>query len=449
MAEQNGTAVSAKQGRFFRALTAGAMIALMASPAWAVYPQRVTLTGEGASEIPSTSISFNLPDGTAVPVQEDDDDDSGLILLFPGDMAEPGTLVVNLPGQPPRRIAVPRVPAGSDLVVDLPRGVAMVVPGGSGDRPGKPGSPRVRLGLLGGYGESFVPPVGAGTLIFGNGEDFAAQTDDKVSGPAGGGTASFPLFGGQGHFAVVYGEGSDGATNSTPAGGNIDTGIVFTDFAPSGSTGLFLGNAGLDTRIARDVESFSIGGGYRHPLDREGVFGAGVSLFYSTTQTDIAASVSSPTFGNDITADYTQSLDDNRFTLFLTLDYDGSQAVEKGFFVTAGGGVGVDFYDVSLESRQSVVCNLCGGADQAFTLEVGDERDGTAFAARGFAGAGFKFGGNVAVSFNGFVEHRDKVAQIVNPRTGDDLFLRNQPTTIGFDSGTSYGGFVLVTIGLE
>lgn len=436
-----------KPSLLFKSCLAFGLATGAVTPALAVYNQTVIIDTGTQEEIPGGSLTFELPDGSIAPVEEDDD--GSLAIVFPGDRSVPGTLIVALPGQPPRRISVPQVPPGSDLVIDLPRNIARAVPRDPSSTPRDTDKPRVTLRLLGGYGDSHVPDVGAGTLIFGNGEDFAAETDDRVSGPVGGGSASFPLFGGLGHLGFIYSKGDDRAGNSTPAGGNIDTGIVFTDFAPSGSTGLFLGNAGLDTSIARDVESFSIGGGYRHPLDREGVFGAGVSVFYSATQTDVSASVSSPTFGNDITADYTQSLDDNRFTIFLSLDYDGSQAVEEGFFVTAGGGVGLDFYDTELESRQDVVCNLCGAPDNAFTILVDDSRDGTSFTARGFAGIGFKLGGNLAISLNGFVEHRDKVAQIVNPRTGDDLFVRNQPTAIGFDSGTTYGGFVLVTIGLE
>jgi hypothetical protein len=257
------------------------------------------------------------------------------------------------------------------------------------------------------------------------------------------------LFSGLGHINVTYTEGEDRVSNATPAGGNIDTGIVFTDFAPSGSTGLFLGNAGLDTNIFRQIEVLGIGGGYRHPLDRNAVINAGLAFTYSMTQTDIVARVTSPSFGDDISADYTQSLDDNRFTVFLTLDYDGAAAISEGPFVQAGGGVGIAFYDVELESQQDVVCNLCSGADRDFTLTVTDEEDGTAFAARGFAGVGYKFNDKLAISVNGFVDHRDQVAQIVNPRTGDDLFVRNQPTAIGFTSGTSYGGFLQLTIGLE
>ncbi|MFU7529466.1 hypothetical protein [Qipengyuania sp. ASV99] len=423
------------------------LLAGASAPAMAAFNQRVIVDTGTGQEIPGGSLSFELPDGTTAPVEEDDD--GSLVIVFPGDTAEPGTLIVAVPGQPQRRIAVPMVPGGSDLVIDLPGNRARAVPRGPSDMPGGPDTPRVMINLFGGYGEMFVPPVGAGTLIFGNGEEFAAQTDDRVSGPVGGGSASFPMFGGSGHLDFRYADGSDRASNSTPPGGDIDTGIVFTDFAPSGSTGLFLGNVGLDTAIEREVEHFSVGGGYRHPVGLDGQVGLGFTFQYASTQTDIFARVTSPTFGNDISADYDQSLDDDRITVFFNLDYDGSQTVERGVFFHAGGGLGLDFYDVSLESRQNVICNLCAGPDANFTLLVDDESDGTAFAARGFAGIGVKLGGNLAVSVNGFANHRDKIAQIVNPRTGDDLFVRNQPTAIGFDSGTSYGAFVLLTIGLE
>lgn len=418
------------------------------SPAWAVYNQKLIVDTGAGQEVPGSSLVFELPDGTTAPVEEDDD--GSLVIVFPDDRAEPGVLVVRLPGQPERRIATPAVPRGSDLVVDLPGNTARAVPrspAGPRDRAGSP--PGVTLRLFGGLRDSFVPSIGAGTLIFDNGEDFAAVTDDRIDGPTGGGTASFPLLGGTATIGGHHFSGDTSASNSTAPGGTTDVGIVGIDFFPSGSTGLFLGNAGLDTRA--DVEQDETLIFLRYAFDQ--AFASDslrpfVGLGYESRKTTMMASVTSPSFPGDIFADYSQRLDSDNALASVGLEYDGAGSGNT-IFLRASGEVGVVFNNDDLSASQSVVCNLCGPPDEAFTISVSDDRSPTSVLLRGSAGIGVNLGGPVRLFVDGGVEHRGKVAGIVNPRTGDDLFVRNQPAAIGYRSGTAYYGVVGLEIVLD
>jgi len=437
--------VSSKLSVMAKTATAALLLSLPVA-AWAVYPQKMVLTGDGANEIPSTSISFLLPDGSSVPVQEDDD--GGLILIFPGDSAEPGTLVVTLPDGTTKSIPVRPPRPGDVLVVNVPRGTAGFRP----DQPANAGPgapPPVTVFIFGGYAGMDLPTVGAGTLITGGGEEFAAMLGNRVDIPFGGAGVAFPAGPGVVTIYGGYGEGSDRAANSTPAGGDVDVGIVFTDFAPSGSTGLFLGNAGLDTMISRDADVLRLGGVYSFPLGDtgpQGGFFGRVGVEYQRIEQSVVATVTSPTFGPAISATYTQNVDDSYVALILGGEY---QYREPGgvFFATGVDGLLIN-RDADLDSRQAIICTVCAGDDRDFTVTIEDSDSGVTFGARARAEIGLDLGGNSSISVGGFVEYIDKVSQIVNPRTGDDLFVRNQPTAIGTQSATNYGGMVTLRLGL-
>ena len=434
---------------FSRLLTTVAALAALTvgTPALAVYPQRLVLTGDGANEIPSTSISFQLADGSSVPVREDDDGD-GLILVFPRDSAEPGTLVITLPGGGTRSIPVRAARPGHILVVDVPRGTAI-------SRPDPPdaltpsGQPALTFSLRGGYYDLNLPPVGVGTLISGGTEDFAALLGDSVAMPFGG--LGVAVATGPGVITLYgdYGEGSDSAANATPSGGGVNVGIVFTDFAPSGSTGLFLGNAGLDTMIARDAQVVRFGGAYTVPLRTVGpnahLFGR-IGAEYQRVEQDVAATLSSPTFGSAISARYDQRVDDRYLALVVGGGYRESQPGGL-FFVIGADGLLVN-RDADLVSRQTIVCTLCAAPDRNFILTVEDSDNGITFGARARAEVGLNLGENTTIGIGGFVEYVDALSQIVNPRTGDDLFVRNQPTALRTHSATNYGGLVTLRVGL-
>ncbi|MEZ5709503.1 MAG: hypothetical protein R3E02_08980 [Blastomonas sp.] len=439
--------------RVVPALARSAAVLLLVSPvaAWAVYPQKVELAGPGAEEIPTGNISFEPSDGSTVTVRDDDDDDDGgFALIFPGDRPVPGTLVVRLPDGSVARIPVPAAGPGDKIVVDLPRRTAMAVPDRS-PRPSAPGdSPGIGLTLMGGVMDKEAPPVGAGTLIDGGTEDFAAVTDDKLTVPFGGMGISFPAGSGKLMIFGGYGKGDDKAANSTAAGGAIDVGIVFTDFAPSGSTGLFLGNAGLDTMVDRKVKISQFGGIYTLPVNEyeslERSLNARFGFRWQHMTQQVDAQVTSPTFGNSISSTYDQRVKEDLFTFSLGAEY--ADRPDRGFQFAVGGDALLIHRDAGLRSRQVNICTVCGAQDQNFTIAIDDNDKGVTFGLRGSMSAGIGLGGGLSIGVSGFVEYRNKVSQIANPRTGDDLFVRNQPTAIRTQSATDVGGFIFLQIGI-
>lgn len=431
---------------FIRSL--GAALLFSPTAAYAIYTQEVDLQTGTGEEIPTSLISFEPADGSTVTVEEDDDDGS-IALIFPGDRSVPGTLVIDRPDGPAIRIAIPAAGPGERITVDVPRRTARVVrdPSGPGDRSGPP---RATISLIGGFGAVEAPPVGTGVLIEGGGESFAAELDDSVGIPFGGLSVGIPAGPGTLNLFGGYGEGSDDISTSVPAGGGIDVGFVNTDFAPSGSTGVFLGNAGLDTSLMRDVNVLSFGGSYALPIggspEKGKIWDAYFSLEYSRTEQSIWGNVTSPSFGNDISSTINQEVSDRYITLGAGPRLRGQS--DSGFFYYIGAQALLVHHRGELQSNQSVICNLCGAADQAFTIDLAEHTDGVTFGARGKAGFGIEISNGTSIGAYGFAEYYDERGQIVNPRTGDDLFIRNQPTALGSQSATNYGGAVVFTIGL-
>lgn len=432
------------------ALVASVMIA---PAAHAAYPQTVTVKTDGGQELPSGSIIFALGDGTRIPVEKDDD--GNLTIIFPGDRSEPGTLFVTLPGKPIQTIAAPAVPPGQTLLIDLPTGTARAVPPpGTPARSDNFGPGGFLIEPFGGYGSFGVPGVGAGTLILPTTEVFAAETDDRIAMPFGGLRFAAPAFGGALSITGGYGEGSDSAANSTAAGGN-PVGFVFTNFAPSGSTGLFLGPSALETRVDRSYSRFGISAAQLWPLDDgQRIFG-GFVFGYDRHRTRIDASVSSPTFGNNIRTTLQQVLDQDDLSFGAALRYAGEfggfrladPGSPRGPSLSVGAAVLAVHRDVDLDSLQQVTCNVCGPADRSFTIALQDNDKGFSIGARLDAALGIPLSSTVSLNIGGGVEYRDKVAGIVNPRTGDDLFIRRQPTAIGYRSATNYYGSIGVAFG--
>jgi len=421
------------------------------SPAWAVYPQKVELIGEDAEEIPTASIRFEANDGSQV-IVEDDDDNGTIALIFPNDRSVPGDLVIVSPDGTSTRIAVPAAGPGEKILIDLPRRSARAVP----DRPGPSASatpgekPKVTISLFGGAMDSQVPEVGAGTVVDGGSEDFAALLDDSLTVPFGGGSIAFEVGGGSLELFGGFGEASDQASSSIAAGGAVDVAIAYTDFSPAGSTGLFLGNVGLDTVIDRDVDVLKLGGVFTVPLGSASPEGGQVNgrigVEYKRVRQDIDAWVMSPSFGMDITANYRQRSSDKNLSLILGAEY--RQQVAGGFYFAFGADGMLINRNADLNSVQDIVCMVCAAPEDAFTITVTDDDSGVTFGGRANAEIGFDIGGNVSLGVLGFAEYVDKVTQIANPRNGDDLFVRMQPTQIGSRSATNFGGALVLRVGL-
>ncbi|MFQ5562445.1 MAG: hypothetical protein ACE5FO_02640 [Parvularculaceae bacterium] len=104
-----------------------AIAGLSITAAWAVYRQPVELVTPEGEEIPRTSLSFSTPDDENVAIEEDEEDDDLIWLVFPGESATGGTLTVEL-DDGPVEISIPAAAVGEKIVVDVAAGVAVTAP---------------------------------------------------------------------------------------------------------------------------------------------------------------------------------------------------------------------------------------------------------------------------------------------------------------------------------
>lgn len=433
------------------AIFGGAMVLALHQPAWAIYNQSAIITNSG-SDVPITKITFTTPSGAEIPVEQDDDDDTALMIVFPGNGPSNGTLIVEREDGSRMRIAVPTVDPGNTIEIDLANGTAKEPLFGIDDAFSDLGKTAPRLGLsIGGmYVGADLPGVGAGTVIgpnFGEegNEEFAAFADSRIDmvltslafdyqlGESIDGPRLSGIF--------AYGWGDDDTSSSIPSDGE-GVGIVYHDFAPSGSTGIFLGPQGLDVSISRELEFWkarlvydqSFGWGFRD-LELRPRFGAQITH----TGQDIVSVAWSPNFGDSVRSTATQELDETIFSLIVGVG--AAQFPKSGTGITAGftADALINLYNRDLNSMQSNICGVCPASDQAFDVIIEDNDDGFSVGAELGAHIGYQLSPKWTVGLQGKAQYLPNVGQIVNTRTGDDLFVRNQPTALGDDDAFSFG----------
>lgn len=409
------------------------VFAIITGAAWAIYGQPVRLVGEGADEIPVQSISFVTTDGTAVPVQEDgDDDDGAFILLFPGDAATGGRITLTTPDGE-RVIDVPPVGPGQDLIIDLDTGMAYPDdgrPGPSGDTSG-PGAPSISFGYTD-INLSDLPGSGFGTIVEGGGERALAETDDAVNITGGSLTLDVPLddFIADRVFGhVTSASGRDAADGSISASGG-DVAIAYQDFGPSNATGIFLGPAGLDTRINRDVDFFSLKGGFgwEYPLgDHGGRFLPVLFFDYARFETTTESWVTTPLY-NDITQHTLQQVDQDYFAFGV----GGTYVHPLARWLFAGLGVSLFAFqsDAEFSSVQANVCGLCGSGNN-FTSDISGSTDDSGFGGGVHVFLEAALNQQFSLFAKAALYEADGFRGLDTPISGNDLFIDNDPVDFG------------------
>ena len=404
------------------------VFAFITGAAWAIYGQPVQIIGEGADEIPVQSISFITTDGTQIPVEDDgDDDDGAFLILFPGDNSTGGRLIISLPGGD-RIIQVPPVGPGQDLIIDLDTGMAYPDDG----RPALPGSetpasPTVLIGYTG-VTLNDIPMTGFGTLVESGGEAPLAELDDDIYMDGFDLDMGIPIPGGFGDY--VFGRvsrysGSDSADGSFASSGG-DVAIAYQDFSPTDATGVFLGAAGLDSLIERDMDVFSVKGGlgWEYPFgDGPGTLRPYVFLDYLRIETDIFARVTTPTY-SDIYQETRQTIEQDYTAIGVGTTY----AYQFGDWVIGGAGVNAYAYstDAQFTSEQMNVCGLCGAGNN-FTSVVTGDADETGFGAgaqlflEAILSPRFSIRGEVSF------QEASGLFGLDTPISGNDLYIDNDP----------------------
>lgn len=439
--------------------TFASSLALLAlsSPAWAIYNQSAIITDKGSS-VPATSISFVTPDGTTIPVEEDEDEDDRFFILFPGDEPTSGTLLVRQGDGSLLRIPVPEAGPDETLQIDVGRGIATSVPPSAYIPSSYPKSdiPRLTLTAGGLYVGADIAHVGAGTVIgpnFGEpgNEEFVATRDGIIDMPLVslgfnyrlGDAITSPNLSG----LLAFGGGDESVNASVPEG-TESVGIVYHDFSPSGSTGVFLGPAGLDVALDQEVEFFKARLVYDHSfgwdvLDKDLRPRIGLQ-FHSVTQ-DVFSTAWSPEFGQSVLSTTRQELDENVISLILGIGGTRYPSSGTGFSTGFTADALIYHYDRDLYSLQSNICGVCPFSDQAFDILIEESDKGIDIGAEIGGHFSYVINNSWTIGLQGKLQYLPSVGQIANTRTGDDLFVRNQPTTIGDEDALSYGGGIALS----
>jgi hypothetical protein len=405
-----------------------------ASPVWAATSMTVVIT-QDQQPIAQARISlFNADTGAQVQAQEDDDDSSAIFLLDKGryrvtvDGKDVETLTATGTGSRTFRLTLP--PANAPA-------------GGPAARTALPERPAfIRIG--GGLENRETPPVGAGVIIQPGNERFAAESSDRIDGY-------------RFDFAFTYRLTTDGGLTfegrigraddriaTTVAAGSTPVGSVYHNRAPSGSTGINAGANGIEAVIERDSDYEWFGAGYERRISGGNGTGPEVTVgpvvSYTGRRTDIVSSVRILNFPG-ITANAIQEVHETVLGLGVGIGVTPDIS-EEGLYAFGATRFQVEHIDAELESLQRNQCNVCGVADRDFSIAIQDNDKRWGYGITAEAGVGYRFPGGLELGVKGGLEYHSDVAGVRNPETGDDLFLRNQPTQLYFTDSFGYGGAI-------
>jgi hypothetical protein len=294
--------------------------------------------------------------------------------------------------------------------------------------------------VIPGYGSTNLPRGGYGLEFLPDSERFVAKTDNNLQGY----TVDVGIKPKNSDFQLTYSfTSADGSSSGQIASGTGNVGIVYNDFSPGGSTGIAIGASGLDVQtdteykshqfeLARIVDVALWGGGKK---SQRFDFGVGARF----DKTDHMAMVSTPTF-SDISSQSDQLIKEKSF--FLSAE----TSIKLTQFEFGRGISGVrilpriegGYRRANLDSSQINICGLCGASDQNFTINIEDKDSGAYFGAELGASVDFPLADNVGVRFMANTWWRSDQAGVQNPETGDDLFVRNQPTQLYTGDTTGY-----------
>lgn len=280
--------------------------------------------------------------------------------------------------------------------------------------------------------------TGTGVLIDPGNERFIETSDEDAQG--------------QGvRFRIIYNVTTDGGLsfsgqigrstdrNTTIiAPGTTPVGSVYHDRATNGSTGIALGATGLDAVLARDSEYDWFGAAYERRLGGgdggKPQVKASVALEFEQIRDVFELELRSPTFPT-ISMDARQEVSQTNLGVSAGVSIASSRSATVAGVAWEFFGKGKIYHaDTDLDSVQRNICGPCGVAERDHTITVTDRDKRWGIGAEAGVSLGYRFKGGLEFGVKGSGEYGSDYAGVENPETGDDLFLRNKPTQLFFDS---------------
>jgi hypothetical protein len=419
------------------ALAGAAIVSLVwATPAMAVTSTRVVIT-QDQQEVPETRIQLFDAD-TGAEVRREDDDGSGALFLLDG-----GRYRVVVDGETVREISV--TGSGSETFeIGLP-------PSGQTAQPGDDDGFLPGGGFIAprfGYGGADVPSTGIGFRRDGAAgeapETFAVTTDGNIPMYSGGVAIGLSGF----FLDLFYGEGDAQDEFQIPNESGVDSGVVYGDLSPSGSSGIAT-PFGLTGWASIDVAEYGIRGkiplGFGHPKDVFRPFAYGGYTRYERDYIGFADYTgTSGEFTFEFSQDRRQELNESYFDLGL----GGKIMAPLGpaVLIHLGARAGGYYRDTGLSSVERNTCNFCPAEDEDFTIQIDESDSGFGFAGGANAALELRLSRSVSLMARGSADYRSKVGAVWNPNSGDQVFFDGLSTELATEDAWSWqaGGGILI-----
>jgi len=264
------------------------------------------------------------------------------------------------------------------------------------------------------------------------------------------------IYGGTGILHVAglfvgfnYFEGHEDNSFDIPSG--IDSGVVFGQLSPSGSSGIAT-NRGLLGQTRTKFNGFNISAGLPIIQKKDRFSLAGYAK-YSDYNRDIsgwayymgAAPSPSPSPSPSPTPTPSisffeqhrdQSVDDSLFELGVKGKFKGSLGDKVEPFIL--GSAGVYYRDSDLNSLERNTSNIGPSIDQNFEVQIDDSDDGVGFHGSIGAGINYKFSDKFSVGIGASLDYYSDLGAVFNPNSGDQVFFDGLSTELRSQDAFAY-----------
>lgn len=240
-----------------------------------------------------------------------------------------------------------------------------------------------------------------------------------------------------GSATFTWGDGR--AWGMVPSGTGIDTGMVYGGLSPSGSSGINVGDRGLEWDFRSEFESSNFKVKISRPNQPLFVY---VDYLHGEQRYEGWA-LSEVVFAPNtyvISQERTQSVTDDMIGAGIGVSFD--YAIFGGVDWRAGGwaSAGLFYRWSELESYERNVCELCAAPDDDFTLRFNEQDEGFAVAAAVGAYLEYAVTPDFSIGIGADAAYLSSVGAVVNPSSGDEVFFDGLTTRLGEESAWAYTG---------
>jgi hypothetical protein len=413
------------------------LLMALALPALAVYNQTVVVTGD--PEVASADISFETPDGQAVPTKVEDEDDNRVVYVaFGGNSGRAGNLVLKYPDGRTQRIALPATSDGRTIKVNATTGLVIAE---APAMPSRGTAPGPGASVFYGYGDVEIASIAsAGVISTAGGESPLQKTDDSLNVDPWGIQLNFPLGDRGWRMGVFYtnfsGDDDQHASSAPQAGGGVDNAIVLQQESATYGSGFFGGLEPLDSFSELKIDGDKFGVDLSWPCGHFPRVTGTLGIYYLS-----------------------ENIEQKSFDQFATVEV-GTQRKAKvdsdTWVITAGGmysypfndqlalnlfaGAMVQMYDAKLTSTQ--VIDFFGAME---TLSKTDHDSDTAFG--GYAGLSLSWNlGRFTVMPAAIIETGGPTAKVKYPTSGDEVLAGSE---VKLDNESSTNWAMTLSIGMN